>query len=558
MNYVADFETTTDPENCHVWAWCVCTVDENLDLEFGRNIKTFIEWCIKHTGSNVYFHNLKFDGHFILDYLAKHDWKLLKADDEVTDKSVSILMSRMNQMYNIDMNVTKLTKRVKRVRFYDSAKKIPLPVAEIPKAFDLPIQKLSIDYDLYRDENHELTQEEKDYISNDCIIVAMALRHQFEEGLKKMTMGADALYFYKEMLNKEKKSNWSNFFPVLDKNTDAFIRHSYRGGIAQVKEEVKGIDVGRGMVADVNSMYPWAMYYMQLPYDKPLYYTGEYREDKYYPLYIQHLVISFRIKENHLPIIQIKGNPLYRATMFQKEVLEPVELWVTSVDLELIKQQYDIIDVIYIDGLKFKSSNMLFRDYIDYWINIKQKSTGAKRFIAKRMLNSLYGKFATNPDVTGMYPYLDEDEYTVKFKLDEDKERDPVYTALACFVTAWGRYKLVNAIQDNYDRFLYCDTDSIHVLGNESLINVEVHDTKLGAWAIEGKFKRGRYLRAKTYIEEMENGYLDVKCATMTKSIKEDVTFDNFHVGFTSNKKLRPVKVDGGIVLMPTPFTIKE
>ena len=556
MRYCADFETTTDPNDCHVWAWCICTIDNNYDLTFGRNISEFIDWCLNHTGSDIYFHNLKFDGHFILDYLAKNDWKLLKRKDDVVDKSVSILMSRMNQMYSIDMNVKVLSKRVKRIKFYDSLKKIPLPIREMPKAFGLDIEKLELDYDIYRDENHELTEEEKSYLSNDCLILAKALKHQFDENLTKMTMGADALNFYKNLINSDVKSRFKNFFPVLDKETDRFIRNAYRGGIAQVKEEYKGVEVGKGMVADVNSMYPWAMYYQILPYDKPIKYMGEYQYDKYYPLYIQHIMISFRVKENHLPIIQIKSNIFYRATVFQKEVLEPVEMYVTSVDLELIKQQYDIIDIIYIDGYKFKATNSLFRDYIDYWIEVKQNSTGGRRFIAKRMLNSLYGKFATNPDVTGMYAYLEDG--VVKFKLDSPEERDPVYTAMACFITAWGRWKLINCIQDNYDRFLYCDTDSVHVLGDEPLKNIEVHDSKLGCWAIEGRFKRAKYLRAKTYVEEMLDGELDVKCATMTDEIKKDVTFENFKVGFTSNKKLRPMKVKGGIVLVNTPFQIKE
>ena len=148
--------------------------------------------------------------------------------------------------------------------------------------------------------------------------------------------------------------------------------------------------------------------------------------------------------------------------------------------------------------------------------------------------------------------------------MDIQQTREPVYTALACFVTAWGRHKLINAIQDNYGRFLYCDTDSIHVSGFEPLNNVEIHNSNLGSWALEAKFSKAKYLRAKTYVEiliekdgkQLKENILDVKCAGMTQKIKDTITFDDFEIGYKSNLKLRPVKVNGGIILENTPFTI--
>ena len=54
------------------------------------------------------------------------------------------------------------------------------------------------------------------------------------------------------------------------------------------------------------------------------------------------------------------------------------------------------------------------------------------------MLNSLYGKFATNPDITPKLPYLKEDG-SVGYRLGEKETRDPVYTPMGCFITAWAR-----------------------------------------------------------------------------------------------------------------------
>ena len=84
----------------------------------------------------------------------------------------------------------------------------------------------------------------------------------------------------------------------------------------------------------------------------------------------------------------------------------------------------------------------------------------------------------------------------------------------------------------------------------------EIHQSKLGFWKLENKFQRARFLRQKTYIEEVD-GELDVKCAGMPAKVKGNVTWDNFRVGFSSGGKLLPKHVKGGVVLVDTDFTIK-
>ena len=65
MDYSADFETTTDPEDCRVWAWCVCEVANPDALSYGKDIASFLEFCKEH-GGTYYFHNAAFDCEFIL------------------------------------------------------------------------------------------------------------------------------------------------------------------------------------------------------------------------------------------------------------------------------------------------------------------------------------------------------------------------------------------------------------------------------------------------------------------------------------------------------------
>lgn len=210
----------------------------------------------------------------------------------------------------------------------------------------------------------------------------------------------------------------------------------------------------------------------------------------------------------------------------------------------------------YISGWKFKAVKGVFNRYIDKWGAIKMENEGAIRQLAKLMLNSLYGKFGTNPDITPKIPYFEDN--IVKWKLGEKEYRNPIYIPMAVFITAWARDKTIRTAQKCYDRFIYADTDSLHLIGNEIPKAIEniVDDKKLGYWKLENKFTRGRFIRQKTYIEEID-GKIHVTCAGMPDKIKEKVDWENFKIGFSSYGKLLPKRVENGIVLKDTEFTIK-
>ena len=114
-------------------------------------------------------------------------------------------------------------------------------------------------------------------------------------------------------------------------------------------------------------------------------------------------------------------------------------------------------------------------------------------------------------------------------------------------------------IYNDKDYFCYADTDSLHILYNENYNRLlDVDSKKLGLWKLESTPTRAKFLRAKTYCEEYE-GKLDIKCAGMPQAVKDIITYDEFNYGYTENlHKLKPTHVKGGVVLTPTPFTIKE
>lgn len=96
---------------------------------------------------------------------------------------------------------------------------------QLQKRIGLPISKLEIDYKKPREIGHILTEEEKEYIKNDVLIVAKALNILYKENLTKMTSASNALNDYKEIVSANKFSHW---FPNLDINIDKDIRQAYK------------------------------------------------------------------------------------------------------------------------------------------------------------------------------------------------------------------------------------------------------------------------------------------------------------------------------------------
>lgn len=569
--YTGDFETTTDLNDCRVWSWGVCDIDNVDSITYGLDITQFFEWCEDQGSVDIYFHNEKFDGEFMLSWLFKNGFRWSKEAKE--ERTFSTLISNMGQWYaleicwNVKYTTTKTGKTKKekqRTIIYDSLKKYPFSVEQIAESFNFPIKKGSIDYEKPRPIGYQPTDDEWDYLKNDIQIMAMALKIMFDQGLTRMTRGSDALGDYKDWVKiTYGKSRFKQWFPVLSLGFDKDLRKAYKGGFTWVNKVFQGKNIGEGIVFDVNSLYPSQMYDRLLPYGTPLFYEGEYTHNEEYPLYIQNIKVRFRLKERHIPTIQVKQSSLFvqneylESSMNKLGVDELIDLTLTNVDLDLFMEHYDILEIHYTYGYMFKASSDMFKGWIDKWIEVKNTTEGAKKANAKGMLNSLYGKFGTNPDITGKVPYMGDDGI-VRLTLGEEELRDPVYVPLACFVTAWGRYTTITTAQKCFDNIIYCDTDSIHLTGTEVPKAIEhlVDPIKLGYWKHESTFQRAKFIRQKTYVEEID-GELNVKCAGMPDRIKELVTFDNFEVGFSSYGKLLPKRTQGGVVLVDTMFTIK-
>lgn len=257
--YTADFETTTDPNDCRVWAWGICEIGNVDNFTYGNDINTFIQFCQdSKINYELYFHNLKFDGEFIIYWLLTNGFTLIKDKKERKDKTFSCLISDMGQFYTIEIYFEVNKKHVNKVKIIDSLKILSMPVLDVAKSFGLgeyfeKIKEEKIDYDEYREVGHILTKKEVDYLRNDVTVMALALNEMFEENLKKITAGSNALNDYKKIITEQ---DFNYYFPILEYNTDKQIRKSYRGGFCYVNPVNQDKIVKDLMVLDVNSLYP--------------------------------------------------------------------------------------------------------------------------------------------------------------------------------------------------------------------------------------------------------------------------------------------------------------
>lgn len=597
MYYVADFETTTQEEDCRVWAWGISEI-ESLNFSYGNNIKTFFQWCKREKNPTIYFHNLKFDGSFLISWLMKNDFKWVKEREETKDNTFTSLIDGMGKFYQITVYFKKSKNNTRKITFLNSLNVLNFSVDTIAKSFGLPIVKEKIDYDAFREEGHILTAKEISYLKNDCEIVARALKIMFSQGLNKMTNASNGLSDFKKMYSEKE---WNKLFPDL---TDIFekdiknqyiidkeIRESYKGGYCYLVEKHRGKLINdTTMIFDVNSLYPSVMRYCPLPWGIPIGFKGKYTQDDNYPLYVQAFSCQFELKPKKLPTIQLKNNRdfvgnEYLSSSGNKDVV----LTLTSVDLDLFFEHYDVYDIDWIGGYKFKSKHGIFDKYVDKWTAEKTKAkenhNKGMYQISKLMQNAVYGRMALNPKVKSKRPYLENG--ILKFEILPTEYRSPLYIPIGTFITSWARYTTITAGQKHYDRCIYFDTDSLHLIGSD-MPDLDISDTKLGAWKLEFISHKSLYLRQKAYMTEGYDPYdpdkkvkTKITCAGLPKVATLDYTmgdnnekipkirqnkdgtynyadFENFAYNSEFKGALKPCQVKDGCILKPINWKIKH
>lgn len=584
--YAADFETTTylDPDTgrVRVWSWAIAPVDSDV-IYHGTTIESFTEKAAE-LGGIFWFHNLRFDGAFEDAYLLSQDFGLGIVSgrwpkSQTPRGAFSALIGDTGAHYSRYVHL----KDGRRFEIRDSAKKYPgTTVADLASMYGAPASKGTIEYEKIRPIGYQPTPEEWKYQDDDVIILRTALRVTRAAGALGLTVGGDALTEYKRLM---KRGKFRQTFPILDRDTDEFMRRALRGGWTYVNPLHQGkiIDV-EGEVYDVNSMYPSIQRQESYPVGVPVLLAPGQTELEGYPHVMYGALLDATIKPGMLPMVQIRGDSRYNPVEYQTHV-EGVEWYGTEIDWALLRDHYKVEIHEWIGGRAFQGATGLFDEYVDKWMEVKEENglimaeevaagrKGSERWAtaaglrtqAKFALNNLWGRFAINPLRAGRIPAISDDG-TPEYPLTPAEYGEPTYTPVGVWTTSYGRDRIVRAAQTFGDAFLMADTDSIHKIGFGSG-GLEVDGTRLGAWKREGVFTRATYLRAKSYAELID-GEVETHVAGLPRRLVDNAErvaaglppflVDDLKVGAAFTGKLIPKRVPGGIILESTDFVIGE
>lgn len=596
--YCADFETLVLPnveQQTKTWTWSCAFArlfSDSEDVTVLGNIADFIDYFFKLRNklTIIYFHNLKFDASYIIDYLLKHNYNVKNPNIKNSDMapfSFKVLISSKNRMYSLTIKT-----KYGIIEFRDSAKLIPFSLRDAGKAFDCKHQKLEMDYVGYREENCKISQKDYLYIRNDVLVLKEILEHFLSLGHDGLTIGSCCLKEFKKCFDREE---FSALFPRLDLqpcpffalNTDEYVRRFYKGAWCYLKKEGT---YHKGKTYDVNGLYSYVMHSMSgnsYPVGNARYFEGDIPEkvkDKNKYCYFVHVKARFNLKEGFLPTLQIKNSFLYKSNewlttsdifyhgkYYSKVIKDGVEyeaypeLYLTHLDYELFLKHYEVRDLEIIDGCYFHVAQGLFDEYIDHWQYEKSHAkTKVVRTIAKLFLNNLYGKLSMSTDSSYMMPMLDNN--AVVYDRVPEFNKKPIHIACGAMITACARYYTITNAQRNYDNFIYADTDSLHIIDEQN--GLRIHDKDLGAWKCESDWSTGIFIRQKCYAEfirkengEKVNPHWNITCAGLPdkgkKQFLQTHPITDFKYGLHLPKcKLTPKIIEGGMILVETDYTM--
>lgn len=563
ITMVGDFETTVFDGQTFTEVWASALVPlYSEDVQIFHSLDDTMKYLRSlKTNVTIYYHNLKFDGSFWLDWLIRNGYRQAFDDldgysdqyfanaielhpvqqkaTNMPDKSFNYTISDRGQWYRM---VIKTRKQIIELR--DSMKLLPFSVRAIGKSFKTKHQKKDMEYKGIRYAGCEITPLEREYIANDVLVVKEALEIMFQQGHTDLTIGSCCLHEYQRLIGKDRyEALFPNMYDIrLDPdvygstNADEYIRKSYKGGWCYLVPGKRGKRYTAGLTADVNSLYPSVMSSESgavYPIGLPVFWKGNYIPVEALSLrkfYFVRIRTRFYIKPNHLPFVQVKTSFEYLPTecletsdiynMFDGKYYKSwvsddgtvheakIEMTLTMMDYKLLREHYDLVDCEILDGCYFDCISGLFDVYIDKYKKIKQESTGATRQLAKLFLNNLYGKLAASTNNSFKVCYV-KDDGTLSFVPVESYDKKPGYIPAGSAVTSYARNFTIKAAQKNYHGpnlpgFIYADTDSIHCdLRPEDLVGVPVHPTAFCHWKIESCWDTGWYVRQKTYIEHV-------------------------------------------------------
>lgn len=418
------------------------------------------------------------------------------------------------------------------------------------------ISKLEVDFET-ADDNSLLT-----YCKRDVEVMRVAWSkwstfiQEFDLGNFKATIGSQAFTAFKHRFKE------NDIYIHTNERVIELERESYHGGRVECFYIGK-YDSSSIYNLDVNSMYPYIMKTVKLPYKLIAYYE--------------------KISLNDFKRIHNNTNYICEATVKITRPLLPAlnngrlifpvgnvsGVWTKS-ELEYAMRNGKLLDVrrcaIYAEAI-------LFKDYVDFFyaqrLQFKKEGNTQFAYFAKLLMNSLYGKFGqkmTEYEVTGFNPDLPDQggstydlfkRMQVKYRVIDgiiEKESGTFegydsFVAVAAAITGAARAYLLSLIEiAGWDNVLYCDTDSLFVnkKGRSNLSSV-INNIAIGKLKVEAVADSITILGAKRYIfgSKVANKGIRKDAVRITKNTYSQVQFESFaasiNSGHSNNVRIKQI-----------------
>lgn len=316
---------------------------------------------------------------------------------------------------------------------------------------------------------HEIWQQNKElyyrYVRNDTEALLEVLEKALDLIRERVaqidtfgyTIGSTALKVFKTMLSEPIATPW-------EMRVKSFLRKGYKGGRVEVFKP--GV-YGNITVYDVNSLYPYAM----LTTDVPVSDRGVWVSD-FDPTLSGCYEIEFEQRNHDVPaVLMVDGVGAYSGSghYFTPEINT------------LLKYGNPVLKIK--TGYVFLDNAKLFQDYVNRLYQVRlDDPDGPASLLAKFLLNSLYGKFAQNPERASIISITNFDElYSMcsdgakitqisdelgVYNLTTESEVQFEHVGIAGMITASARTILYEGIiRTGNQNVVYCDTDSVHTTG---------------------------------------------------------------------------------------------
>ena len=542
-----------------------------------------------HKDTIIYVHNFSyFDAIFMMDILSKLGTvKPLIRDNRIIKLNFSF--------YVTNEKTGKVSDKPYTLTFYDSYLLLPASLNSLGKSFNIENKKsifpfsfinqkeISLDYsgrvpeykyfpkaysndftledyttycEHYKNKKWNLSRELVYYCERDTIALHQILL-KFGQEIFKMykidiikypTLPSLAFAIYRSKFMPKDK------IPLILSKLHFTLKESYYGGITDIYKPL-----GRKIHSyDVNSLYPSSMLKYPMPVGKPTFFSGN-------PYLLNKDPFGFfKVKISSPLDLKVPILPTKVETKSGIRTICSIGSWTGWYFSEEIKNaekygyKFEILE-----GYLFER-DFIFTEYINnlYELKTSVEDNDPKYFIAKLLMNSLYGRFGMNPiseesrivsaeeseriiierKNVKVVPLLSGNCFISFDKLDEDElDITNISVVISSAIASYSRIQM-SYFMNKYQNNLYAiDTDGIKV--DCKLATSEVDNKQLGKMKYEYTFKEAVFVAPKVYGGLLEHQYKKYKTElTKVKGLKDKISYWELKSVLNKNNPLKLIQ----------------